>query len=139
MAELLDGLIIRFPARPGYLAISRLNVTTMAAGAGFDVEELDDLRLAIDEAVTWLVGGSDDNDRDPADDPVGSDIIELQITCRPGLVQCLARRTGADGIGTDLDDLVNAILGATVDEYEVGVGDAGGRYIDLVKRSQPDG
>ena len=133
MTELLEDLEIRFPAQQGYLAISRLNVTAMAAGAGFDVEGLDDLRLAIDEAVTWLVGdpgpgaGSDE------------DTIELTISCRPGRVECRGRRSSGEGVATELGDLASAILGATVDEIDVGVDPSGGRYIDLVKRSAPDG
>lgn len=132
MTELLDSLLIRFPARPGYLAISRLNVTAMAAGAGFDVESLDDLRLAVDEAVTWLVG-------DVTQDGSDGDAIELTISCEPGLVECRGRRTAADGAATELGDLAGAILGATVDQIEVGTDADGGRFIDLVKRSTPDG
>ena len=129
MSELLDGLVLQFPARPGYLAISRLNATTLAAGAGFDVEALDDLRLAIDEAVTWLVA-----------DPYDDDRIELDIRCRTGRFEVRGTRTTADAAARpapdtpgDLDDLVNAIFGATVDEFRVGIDDSGRRYIDLIK------
>jgi hypothetical protein len=137
----LKDLVIRFPARPGYLSISRLNVTAMAATAGFDVEGLDDLRLAIDEAVTWLVGdGGGDEPLDPtagADGP--EDAVELTISCRPGVVECRGHRTVSDDVGVQLDDLVGAILGATVDEVDVGIDPSGRRYIELVKRLTVDG
>ncbi len=129
MSELLETLEIRFPARPGYLAVSRLNVTAMAAGAGFDVDGLDDLRLAIDEAVSWLVG---DSTAETAPD----DIVELVISCRPGQVECRGRRSGDGGGEPALGDLASAILGATIDEIEIGAD--GGRFITLVKRSTRD-
>ena len=143
MTELLEALVIRFPARSGYLAISRLNATAMAAGAGFDVDGLDDLRLAIDEAVTWLVGlpsdapsgASDSGQGSPAS---GSDDVELTIRCGHGRFEFRGTRDGADPDQPELDDLLNAILGATVDDYGTGTDDSGRVFIDLVKRSPVD-
>lgn len=139
MTELLEGLVIRFPARPGYLSISRLNVTAMAAGAGFDIEELDDLRLAIDEAVTWLVGDVPTIGTDAVESGADAGFIELDISCQPGRFECRVRRSVADHGDAELGDLVNAIFGATVDQFRVGRDASDSRYIDLVKRSIVDG
>lgn len=132
MTELLDDLVLRFPARPGYLSICRLNATTMAAGAGFDIEELDDLRLAIDEAVNWLIP-EDATELGSID---GS--VELTIACGPGRFDVTGVRTGGAGGDVELDDLVHAILGATVDRYEIS-GDGATRSIHLVKQRPVDG
>lgn len=133
MTELLDDLVLRFPARPGYLSICRLNATTMAAGAGFDIEELDDLRLAIAEAVNWLIPEATAG----ADDDAGS--VELTIACGPGRFDFTGTRSGGTLPGeAELDDLVHAILGATVDRYEI-ADDGAARSITLAKQRPSDG
>jgi hypothetical protein len=40
---------LRFPARPDRLVLARLVTAAVASPSGFDVAELDDLRLAVDE------------------------------------------------------------------------------------------
>jgi hypothetical protein len=40
---------MKFPARPDRLVLARLVAAAVGSSAGFDVEELDDLRLAVDE------------------------------------------------------------------------------------------
>lgn len=118
-----DELIVRFPAKSGYLEISRLNATAMAASVGFDVGELDDLRLAVDEAVAWLL----------SDDPSGT--IELAINRAPGEVSFRGVLSGPDVAERELHDLLHAILGATTDSYEAGRDEEGNRYLSLVKRA----
>lgn len=113
-------LKLEFPAQRGYLKVCRLAVAALAAEAGFDVDELDDLRLAVTEAVTWLVEG------DRAADRVTL-VVELdrQIVV-DGTRECEEPLLGA------VDDLLHAILGATLDEYHLGSsGDR--RTVRLVK------
>ena len=58
MTTEIDQLTIGFPARPGYLVVGRLNAAAIGVAAGFDVEELDDLRLAVTEAITTGIPSS---------------------------------------------------------------------------------
>lgn len=134
MADQPVEISIRFPARSGYLALSRLNVTAVAAAAGFDIDELDDLRLAIDEAVTWLVNV---DGAPPPSDTDGS--VELSIAGRSGRLDVRGQHTTGDLDAAAPGDLVHAILGATVDSYETGVDDEGRRYITLAKQSGTNG
>lgn len=122
-AELSDDLIIRFPARSGYLEICRLNATAMAASVGFDVSELDDLRLAVDEAVAWLLG-----DETPG-------MVELAINRDGTQISFGCTLDGTAVPERQIDDLLHAILGATTDQYDAGLDDAGKRYLSLVKRA----
>lgn len=121
-----DQLHLRFPARSGYLGISRLNASAMAASAGFDVDELDDVRLAVGEAVAWLL----------ADEGRGS--VEINLSSQHGSIHLEATRTGLDIPDREPDDLVDAILGAVADGYATGRNDLGQRFVSLtIRRSLP--
>lgn len=117
-----DVVRLSFPARPGFLRLSRMNVTTFGSDLGFTVDELDDLRLAVDEAVHWLL-----RDENPAD------TVVLELRQRDDGVELRATRSGAALPDQPVGDLIHAILGATVDGYEIG-GDPAGRRVVLSKR-----
>ena len=117
-----DALTVSFPARSGYLRISRLNATTYGAKLGFDVDALDDLRLAVDEAVTWLL-----------DDEDAGGTVTLRLTESEGGIRLIGERNGAVLPERSVDDLVHAILGATLDSYELVGTEGGGRRVELVK------
>lgn len=123
LTERLDDLTIRFPARSGYLGVCRLNATAMAASIGFDVEQLDDLRLAVDEAVTFLL-----IDENP------SGVVELTISCQDDQLLFRGSRSENDLPTQEPGDLVHAILGATVTAFETGEDEAGRRFVSLSKR-----
>lgn len=117
-----DAVRLSFPARPGFLRLSRINVTTFGSDLGFTVDELDDLRLAVDEAVHWLL-----RDENPAD------TVLLELRERDHGVELRATRSGAALPEQPVGDLIHAILGATVDGYEIG-GDGNARRVVLSKR-----
>ena len=104
----LPSLRLRFPATGGYLRVCRLNASVLAAELDFDLDELDDLKLAVDEAVTWLTG----------DDECGGS-VELDIRHGDGRIEIVGTRTADDLPPRDAEDLVDAILGATVDSHEL--------------------
>ena len=55
-----DRIELTFPARGDLVVLARLVASAVAARAGFDIEELDDLRLAISELCTLAMQGSDE-------------------------------------------------------------------------------
>lgn len=125
-------LIVRFPARRGYLGISRLNATALAADNGFDIDELDDLRLAVDEAVAWLIDGGR---HDPEASAPGSEHdVELAINFRDGTLEFTGTRMGPAHEVPDMSELVHAVLTVTVDDYETGIDEQGRQYVKLAKR-----
>ena len=122
---LADEISVRFPATPGYLYISRLNASAVGTEAGLDVEELQDLRLAVNEAVGWLVLDSD-----------GDGHIELQLAASDGTVTIRGSRIHSGELpDREPDALVTAVLGATLDSYQV-VAFGTGRRIEMQKSSQ---
>ncbi len=125
MNDTSELLTIVFPARSRFLSLARLNAASMAAAGGFDVEELDDIRLAVGEAVGWLL----------RDEAAGGDVT---ISCEAsnGDFRLWAKRTG-DGVPpNEPDDLVDAILGAILDEHALGTRPDGERWFELRKGRQ---
>lgn len=126
MAIKIDELKITFPAKAGYLMISRLNAAALGSAAGFDIDELDDLRLAVNEAASWLL----------ADEEAGGQ-IELVLSAADGHVRISGTRSGSGLPPRRQDDLIEAILGATVDEYSLSEDKQDERFVLLVKAKAP--
>lgn len=111
MTQAQHAVRIELPADPGFLRLARLNATAYGARIELDIDQLDDLRLAVNEALTWLI-----------DDPGRPGTVALtihqegaQIVLFGGPVTGDATPPPADA--PPVDDLIAAILGATVDAF----------------------
>jgi hypothetical protein len=59
----IDGVVrLQLPAHTRFLRLARLTATGVATDAGFDLEQIEDLRLAIDEACAVLLDDAADGD-----------------------------------------------------------------------------
>ncbi len=96
-------IAITFPARPEFLRLARLTTADAASRAGFDYEEIDDLRIAVSELCT-LVSGSDGASL-TLDFALEEDLLVVQGTATPG--------------GVAENELSRAIVTALVDDYEI--------------------
>lgn len=117
-----ECLKVEFPARSRFLSLARLNAAAMAAGGGFDVDQLDDVRLAVGEAVGWLL----------LDESAGGS-VKLTVESHDGEFRLQAERVASDLPNNQADDLVDAILGATLDSHELGTRPNGERWVELHK------
>lgn len=54
-----EQITLSFPARPEYLRLARLTSADVASRAGFDFEQIDDLRIAVSELCSLIVGDAD--------------------------------------------------------------------------------
>lgn len=124
-----DVVELRFPARADNIVLARLTAAAVAARAGFGVEDIEDLRLAVEELCLCLV---------PAD---GAGQLSLTFTRGDDLIEISA---ATDGSGTghrlpEVDrnaDLSARILDALVDEHGE-TGDGGRSRLWLRKRRNP--
>jgi serine/threonine-protein kinase RsbW len=122
-----DVVSLSLPARAELLALARLTVATVASRAGFDVEEIEDLRLAIDELCTPLT---------PPDSAGG--VLHLRFSFAPGVleVRCRAEaRTQPDRSAPFDRELSDRLLDALVDEH--GRADSPDGESWLCKRREP--
>lgn len=52
----MDKVTLRIPAEPAYVQVIRLIATGLASRLKLTLEDIDDLRIAVDELATYLVG-----------------------------------------------------------------------------------
>jgi serine/threonine-protein kinase RsbW len=108
--ERADGLIeLVLPADTRLVRIARLVASGAATAAGFDVDEVEDLRIAVDEVCTALVEGGDGSPL-----LLGFDLGEGEVT--------MVGSTKAPG-GAEFEDdrlaLSRQILAVVVDEHDI--------------------
>jgi hypothetical protein len=113
------------PALPEFLRLARVTAAGLAGRLGFNYDEVEDLRLAIDELCFGLTG------------PTGRrGTVELRyVLSRDGLVVEGQGHFVDDIAPVGLTELSQVILGALVDEHRLGPGPQGPAF-RLVKRHQ---
>jgi serine/threonine-protein kinase RsbW len=108
-----DRIELTFPARGDLIVLARLVTSAVSARAGFDIEELEDLRLAVGELCLLTLQGSD----------AGHGELSLELTVLGdaiGAVCTLGGAAAACGPSPDGDEtaqLSQQILDALVDEH----------------------
>lgn len=112
-----DVVELVLPRGHRYIATARVVAASVGADLGLDVDQIDDLRLAVDEAVAVVV---------EAADPSGHDRVGIRFANDAG---SLTVRVGAVGEAAtptitrdDIDPLALRIIEAVADEFEVADG-----------------
>ena len=112
---------ISLPGDARYLRVARLTASALAADAGLTVEEIEDVRVAIDELCAALVQDAPD-----AEEP-----IELAFQVDGARLIVTGERHGAGEFG-ELDPIAQELLTVTADEHSLGV-DGQRRWVRLLK------
>jgi len=107
------------PAAPDYLRLARLASADAGSRAGFDFEEIDDLRIAVTELCHLLIGDGTDGE------------LRLQFTAEDGTVT-VAGYSARPGAPSD-NAFSETILSQVVDEHAVR-DDDDGRHFHLLKK-----
>jgi hypothetical protein len=113
------------PARPEYIGLARVTAAGLASRLGFTYDQVEDLRLAIDEVCFGLIGS------------LGRDgMLEVRFLLSPdGLTVRGEGRFRVEG-PVALSELSELILGALVDEHSLGNKATGPDFV-LVKKLHP--
>ncbi len=112
---------VRLPPDPAYLRVARLAVGDMGGRVGFSVDELDDVRLAVDEVCAILISA-------------GGDALELRM-------QAADRELLIEGFMTGTRSLIEpsgmskTLLAALVDSCAFTAHDNGVSF-DMCKRAR---
>src|SRR5688500_12832062 len=104
-----DVVEVMLPLDHRHASTVRVVAAALGADAGFDVDEIDDLRLGVDEAVAAIVAAS------PAHSANGSDSaaarLVLHFETGPGAITVRATRTPPVPLSrSDVDGLALRIL-----------------------------
>lgn len=108
-ADVDDGIAISVPLKMERGATVRLLAAAMGADAGFSVDEIDDLKLAVSEVFSTLVETGDDVD--------AARVHVRYLPIDGGIRVELHRGVDADHI--TFDPLASTILSSVVDEHTV--------------------
>ena len=122
-----DEVRLAVPARPEFLGLARVTAAGLAGRLGFTYDQVEDIRLAIDEICFGLTGSK------------GRDgTIEVRFLLGPDGLTVNGQGLFAEAAPVHLSELSEVILSALVDEHSMGDG-AGGPHFRLVKRRHPGG
>jgi hypothetical protein len=120
-----DEVRLTVPATAEFLRLARVTATGLASRLGFTYDQVEDLRLAIDELCFALIGSKG---------KVG--IVSLRYAVAEEGLEVVGTGLFDDDsdIGPELNDWSNQILRALVDEYGVARDDENRPCFRLVKR-----
>ena len=100
---------LALPATPEFVRLARVTATGLASRAGFSIDEVEDLRLAIDELCFTLIGSKGREGR-----------LELRYRLDGSALEVHGSLDSPDTEMPHLSDWSDQILDALVDEHEVG-------------------
>ena len=118
---------LEVPASPEFLRITRIMVAGVASRLGFTLDEVEDLRIAIDELCFALVGKG----------RIGTIALRYEMLDDGLAVEGTGRFEDDGASEPRLSAMSKQILGAMVDEVTLGTSDAGGPTFRMVKRRRP--
>ena len=96
---MIDQLTMNIPGKPEYVGTVRIAVAHVASHAGFDIEEIDDIKIAVSEACTNIISHSHE------DQEFNYDVI-LDVK-----EEGLAITVKDFGMGFNVENYVEPILG----------------------------
>ncbi len=99
---------LSLPASPRYLAAARVVAASLGAESGLSVDDLEDLRLGVNELVSVLVESGDAGDR-----------VELEFETDGGSITVRGQRSGDSRRPLEVDELTARIVEAVADHHEI--------------------
>lgn len=109
------------PARTDLVRVARLTARATASRLGFDVDELDELAMAVDEGCVVLMEAVE-----------ASASVDLRFL-ETDLGLAVSGRASATGTPPEVHEIAASILQQTTDTYDVGTDDEGHPTFRLVK------
>lgn len=122
-----DEVRLAVPATPEFLRLARVTASGVASRLGFTYDEVDDVRLAIDELCFAVTGGKEQPGWLRLCYAIVGDAMEVRG----------AAAISVTGSEPHLSELSEAILGALVDEHRVYTDATGTPSFHLLKRREP--
>ena len=123
----METISVNIPASPEYLKVVRLIVSGLASRLGFTIDDIEDLKIAVDELSAYLTGAQG---RDGTLD-IAFDLHEDRIEIRGA-----GHFSAGTKVRTDLTDMSKMILETVVDSASLEQND-GSPAFRVSKTKQP--
>ena len=123
-----DQVTIRMPAESAYLSVLRTATAGLAARLDFTLDEIEDLRIAVDEACAMLLGQAIPGSSLECSFDLGPGTMTISVS-----VPCLTPRAPAS------DTFAWTVLSALAGSVEAHVGQGGRLTIVMRKSRAPSG
>jgi anti-sigma regulatory factor (Ser/Thr protein kinase) len=104
-----DPVELSVPLRAQYGSTIRTVAASLGADAGFSVDELDDIRLALSEVFSALAEAAED-------DPHARALVSFTVASRSVSIEVASSN---DSTSIEFDELALGILRSVTDEFEV--------------------
>ena len=102
----MDTVSVRVPASPAFVRVVRLIAAGLAARLHFTIDEIEDLKIAVDELAAYITGSQGRDGELEIDFLVDDERIEIKG---------LGRLRPGSKVRTDLTEFSKTILDAVVD------------------------
>jgi hypothetical protein len=122
-----DEVRLAVPAMPEFLRLARVTAAGLASRMGFTFDQVEDLRLAIDELCFGLTGARGRS---------GTVQVRFLLNESALVVEGEGQFEDAHRL-TELSDLSKVILDALVDEHELTTNEQGPRFRLVKRRAVP--
>jgi len=106
-----EAVRLSLPASPEYVRIVRLAAAGIATNIGFDVEELDDLRVAVGELTNLLL------------EVCKPETLDVLFNVNGSELRVEGTAPAVDGAVVELDGLTRQILDAFLEAYKIQIVD----------------
>ncbi|MDQ1381690.1 MAG: serine/threonine-protein kinase RsbW [Actinomycetota bacterium] len=116
-----EAVRLSVPASLEYVRIVRLTASGVASRLGFDIEEIENLRVALDELASMAIELADRGE------------LEVTFFTTDTELRIEGRAPIADGVDVGVEALTAQILKAVIDDYEL-VSRDGYAYFSCVTR-----
>jgi hypothetical protein len=118
-----DEVRLAVPAKPEFLGLARVTAAGLASRLGFTYDQVEDLRLAIDEICFGMTGSKG-----------REGILELRFELGPEGLSVSGQGLFPAPSPVHLSELSEVILNALVDEHSMSDGAGGPRFYMFKKR-----
>jgi serine/threonine-protein kinase RsbW len=118
-----DVVQLAIPAASAYLVVLRTATASLAARADFTLEDIEDLRIAVDEASALLLVAA-----------VPGSALECAFALSPGLIRVTVSVESLDGEPPSKDTFAWTVLNALAGEVSSSTGPGQRVTIELAKR-----
>jgi serine/threonine-protein kinase RsbW len=117
-----DAVRLTVPAALEYVRIVRLTGSGVASRLGFDIEEIENLRVALDELASMAI------------DVAAPGELEITFFTTDTELRIIGKAPVAEGVDVAVEALTAQILKAVIDDYELRSADGFVRFSCVTRR-----